>query len=146
VTVSSRSVSRKALLNRPLANFARDLEIELLDVLPFLDQINFLVGGELLTQHRAHLHATFDVQDQFRDFVRFQGVPPRLFVLGRDPLRRPSVWPPTASSVPATFVSVLRLTPCEGRAWRLGFEPSLHDAVFSWRHSGLQMTPTHWRP
>ena len=51
------------LLNRPLANLARDLEIQLLDLIPFFDQVNFLVGGELLTQHRAHLHAALDVQD-----------------------------------------------------------------------------------
>ena len=51
------------LLNRPFANLARNLEIQLLDLIPFFDQVNFLVGGELLTQHRAHLHAALDVQN-----------------------------------------------------------------------------------
>jgi hypothetical protein len=55
--------SKKALFNWPLANFAGDLEIELFDLIPFFDQVNFLIGGELLTQHRAHLHAALEVQD-----------------------------------------------------------------------------------
>src|SRR6187549_1496212 len=65
---------QQRLLNRSLANFAHDLQIELLDLLPFLNQVNFLVAGELLPQHRAHLHTAFDVENQFRDFVLLHGV------------------------------------------------------------------------
>ena len=61
------------LLNRTLANLARDLLVQLLDLVPFLDQVNFLFAGELSGQHHPHLDASVDVQDQFCHFVGFHG-------------------------------------------------------------------------
>jgi len=59
------------LLNRTFANLARNLEVQLLDLVPFLDQVDFLVAGELSGQHHPHLDASVDVQDQCGQFVRF---------------------------------------------------------------------------
>jgi hypothetical protein len=55
-----------------LANLSGNLEVELLDCVPFLNQIDiFSLARKLIVKHFPHLHASLDVQDELGDFFLF---------------------------------------------------------------------------
>jgi hypothetical protein len=54
-----------------LADFSGNLEIELLDCVPLLNQIDVLLARKFFVKHFPHLHASLDVEHQLGYFILF---------------------------------------------------------------------------
>ena len=110
---------QQRLLNRSLANVAHDLQIELLDLLPFLKSTSWLLASFCRNTLRI-LHTALDVENQFREFVLLHGVRSRGQSMVES-LRTPCVWPPSAFSARPKSAFAPRQTSFGARALRHPF-------------------------